>query len=364
MAVGAEIRREEFSDKFDELTESGAILGIGGVSAEGDRDLQSGYAELSVPAMENLELQLAGRFDHYSDFGNTFNPKLGLRWQPLSNLLFRASAGTGFKAPALHEQYSGDILSFESLVDGGNLVSDVPTTITGNPDLDAEESRSLNLGFVWDITPQWDLGVDGWYLKNENAVTNDPQYILDNESQFPGLVQRDGSGNLVSISSPFENIAAQKLWGIDVDTHLNWKIERAGNFRVGLVGSYLGAFKEEAVEGQGFENLAGEDGRPKFRGKATLGWVRAAYTSSLVVNYIGGYERPDVDDTIGSWTTVDTQVNWSPRVLAGGTITMGVENLFDQDPPKDPFFEGWPFINRALHNARGRFGYLRYLYQF
>ncbi len=364
MAVGAEIRREEFSDKFDDLTESGAILGVGGVSAEGDRDLQSAYAEFSVPAMENLEVQLAGRFDHYSDFGNTVNPKLGLRWQPLSNLLLRASVGTGFKAPALHELYSGDILSFESLVDSGNLVNGVPTTTTGNPDLDPEESRSLNLGFVWDITPKWDLGVDGWYLKNKNAVTNDPQYILDNESEYPGLVQRDGSGNLISISSPFENIAAQKLWGIDLDTNVNWKIERIGNFRVGLVGTYLGAFKEEAVDGEGFENLAGEDGRPKFRGKATLGWSRATYSSSLVINYIGKYKRPDVDDKIGSWTTVDTQVNWSPQFLSGGTVTFGVENVFDQDPPKDPYLEGWPFINRALHNARGRFGYLRYLYRF
>jgi iron complex outermembrane receptor protein len=364
IAVGAEIRREEFHDKFDELTESGAILGVGGVSAEGDRNLQSTYAELSVPATEDLELQLAGRFDHYSDFGNTLNPKLGFRWQPRSDFLLRASAGTGFKAPALHELYSGDIVSFESLVDDGALVTDVPTTTTGNPGLDPEESRSVNLGFVWDITQQWDLGIDGWYLKNENAVSNDPQYILDNESQYPQLVERDGSGNLVSINSPFQNIAAQKLWGLDLDTHVDWRTAHAGNFRCGIMASYLGSFKEEAVEGEGFEDLAGKDGRPRVRGQATLGWNRSTYAGNLTVNYIGGYDRPAVDDTIASWTTVDAQLNWSPQSLAGGTITLYVENVLDTEPPEDPFAEGWPFINRALHNPRGRFGYLSYNQKF
>jgi outer membrane receptor protein involved in Fe transport len=360
MAVGAEVRREEFSDKWDEQTESGAILGICGVSAEGDRNLKSAYAELSVPAMEELELQLAGRYDHYSDFGGTFNPKLGLRWQPRSDFLLRASAGTGFKAPALHELYSGDIDSFESLIDGGNLVSDIPTTITGNPNLEAEESRSLNLGFVWDITSNWDLGVDGWWLKNENAVSNDPQYIPDNEDQYADLIERDASGDLVSLTSPFQNIAAQKLLGLDIDTHVNWRTEHAGRFRFGVLASYLGSFKQEAVEGDGFESLTGKDGRPRLRGQATLSWKRAAYGANLTANHTGGYDRPAVDDSIDSWTTLDAQFNWTPQELKSGTVTLGVKNLLNEEPPEDPYFEGWPFINRALHNPRGRFIYLGY----
>lgn len=364
LAVGGEVRKEKFRDKFDELTETGAILAIGGVSAKGDRNIQSAYAELSVPATDDLELQLAGRFDHYSDFGNTYNPKVGLRWQPLSNLMLRASAGTGFKAPALHELYSGEILGFESLIDDGTPVNNVPITITGNPDLDAENSRSVNLGFVWDVTPQWDVSIDGWYIKNKDAVNNDPQYILDNEARFPGLVERDGLGNLVSIESPFQNITAQKLWGIDLETHVDWATKQVGDFRFGIMASYLGSFKEEIVEGEGFEDLAGEDGRPRVRSQGTIGWNRSVYDGALTINYISGYDRSDVNDSIGSWTTVDAQLNWSPRAIKGGTLTLGAENLFDNAPPKDPFFERWPFINRALHDPRGRFIYLRYKHEF
>jgi outer membrane receptor protein involved in Fe transport len=364
LAIGAEVRKEEFSDEFDEVTESGAILGVGGVSADGDRDSQSVFAEISIPARDDLELQLAGRFDHYSDFGDTFNPKVGLRWQPRDDLLVRASAGTGFKAPALHELYSGDVIGVDSVIDNGTLVSNVHTVTTGNPDLDAEESESVNLGFVWDITPQWDLSIDGWYLKNSDAVSNSPQYILDNEASFPDLVERDINGDLVSITSPFQNIAARRLWGIDLDTHIEWKTRQAGRFRVGVLASYLGSFEEEGVAGGGYEELAGTDGRPRLRTKTNAVWQKAAYAGSLTVNYIGGYDRRNVDDpkydAIDSWTTVDAQFSWTPPSLAGGRIVIGVKNLFDEEPPNDPFAEGWPFFNRALHNPRGRFGYLRY----
>ena len=92
-----------------------------------------------------------------------------------------SSAPVGTPQPWL---VSGDIDGFASVVDNGTLVSNVPVTTTGNEDLDHEDSRSFNLGFVWDVTPRWNIGVDAWYLKNEDAVINDPQYILDNEADF------------------------------------------------------------------------------------------------------------------------------------------------------------------------------------
>ncbi len=138
--------------------------------------------------LEELEVQLAGRYDDYSDFGNTFNPKLGLRWQPRNDLLLRLSAGTGFKAPSLQELYAGigPAPVNESVFDPvtGEVV-EVDNFKSGNPDLEAEESESYGLGLVWDITDAWDASVDYWRIKNENAVTSSPQYYVDNEDLFP-----------------------------------------------------------------------------------------------------------------------------------------------------------------------------------
>ena len=85
------------------------------------------------------------------------------------------------------------------------------------------------------------------------------------------------------------------------------------------------------------------------------------------MNYIGSYDRVlegTDNDKVGSWTTVDAQLNWSPPAVQGGKVTLGVKNLFDKEPPEDPFLEGWPFFNRALHSARGRFMYAQYGHEF
>lgn len=364
-AFGAEARKEEFSDEFDPVTESGDVLGIGGISADGDRNAQAAFVEFSIPVWQNLEVQLAGRYDHYSDFGDTFNPKLGLRWQALDNLLLRGSAGTGFKTPTLQELYSEEIFSFETVFDPatGDVV-EVPTLASGNDELDAEESDNYSLGLVWDVTNAWDISLDWWRIKNDDAVTNNPQFYVNNSNLFPGNVIRDPNGDIVVIFSPFQNVAAQKIWGLDFDTGVDWTMGRAGNFNFDVMATYLGSYEVEPVSGAGFEDVAGDDGRPEWRGQSVLGWNKADYAASLTVNYIGSYDRTDADDSVDAWTTVDGQFNWLPRSLPGGTLTLGVDNLLDKEPSEDPYFEGWPFFNRALHNPRGRFYYLRYRHQF
>lgn len=367
-AVGAEYRNEEFSDQWDPITESGAVLAVGGSSGDGDRDVGAVFAEFSVPLLTRLEFQLAGRYDDYSDFGGTFNPKLGVRWQPLPSLLLRANGGTGFKAPALHELYSGDIVASESVFDPATGdVQEVTIIASGNPALDAEESRNYGLGLVWDVTDAWNLTLDYWRIRIEDAVNNDPQFYLNNEALFADNVIRDQDGNIVTVLSPFENIAEIETWGLDLDTSFHWGAPTTGDFRLGLVGTYLGSFEREPVPGAGFEELAGKDGRPRWRGQGILSWIRADFEGSLTVNYIGGYDRRlegRGDDDVDSWTTVDAQFSWYPPPISGGKLTLGVENLFDEEPPEDPFFQGWPFLNSALHSARGRYVYLGYSHTF
>jgi len=366
LALGTEYRSEKFSDHMDDLTASGEVLGIGSWDGEGNRDVFAAYAEFSIPLMEDLEMQLAGRYDDYSDFGDTFNPKLGLRWKPMENLLMRGSAGTGFRAPSLQELYSGVTSSpvNESVYDPvtGDVV-EVDLYPSGNADLDAEESDTYNLGVVWDVTNAWDLSVDYWYIKNENAITNSAQYYVDNEVLFGDKVERE-DGEITTIYSPFQNVAAQKLWGIDLDTNVRWQVDKVGDFHLRVAGAYLGSFEQEPVSGAGFDELAGKDGHPRWRALGSLWWKKAVYDAGLTLNYVGEYTREAADDQVSDWTTVDGQFNWRPPALNGGTVTLGMDNMFDAEPPEDPYLEGWPFFNRALHSARGRFLYARYKHAF
>ncbi len=78
----------------------------------------------------------------------------------------------------------------------------------------------------------------------------------------------------------------------------------------------------------------------------------------------GDYERRSAEYQVDDWSTVDAQFGWSPAALTGGKFTLGIDNLFDEKVPEDPYLEGWPFYNRALHDARGRFFYVRYQHKF
>lgn len=61
------------------------------------------FAELNVPLLKDLNLNLAGRGDHYDDFGSAFSPKASVRWQAAPWLLVRGTLSRGFRAPSLPE---------------------------------------------------------------------------------------------------------------------------------------------------------------------------------------------------------------------------------------------------------------------
>ncbi|MET0497252.1 MAG: TonB-dependent receptor, partial [Steroidobacteraceae bacterium] len=157
MAAGSEYRKESISDVPDDQFQRGLIFGTESVSASGARDIFSAYVEVAVPLFTGLDLTAALRYDDYSDFGNTTNPKLSLRYSPIDSLAFRASWGTGFRAPSLAQIGLGPSQESRFFRDSfGCAVNPVYCTstdfnivFTGNPDLDAEESESLNVGVSW-----------------------------------------------------------------------------------------------------------------------------------------------------------------------------------------------------------------------
>ena len=106
LAFGVEYRKER---SFFEALPITAELGSLGIDPDSDtsgsRKSAAAYAELSIPVIKDLEVTLAGRYDKYSGTGDTFNPKIGVRYQPVKSLLLRGSANTGFRAPTLYEIY-------------------------------------------------------------------------------------------------------------------------------------------------------------------------------------------------------------------------------------------------------------------
>ena len=108
VAFGIEGRRESLEQTNSDALVTGDIIAYGGAFPslpEARRTVWSIFAEVNIPIMKSVQADVALRYDHYSDFGSTTNPKFTLRWQPSRELLLRGSFGTGFRAPTLSDLF-------------------------------------------------------------------------------------------------------------------------------------------------------------------------------------------------------------------------------------------------------------------
>jgi iron complex outermembrane receptor protein len=164
IAVGGVYRRE-FYDGKNTLSRIGFEENLG--RQIGRREVYSAFGELYVPifgsdnamgGFQRLDLSLSGRYDHYNDFGDTFNPKVGINWAPVEGFTLRGSYGTSFHAPALPDLYGPDTRAGYGT--GGQNPPGTINTRTGNifiaggnPKLDAERATTWSIGM--DIAPTW-----------------------------------------------------------------------------------------------------------------------------------------------------------------------------------------------------------------
>ena len=135
-AFGAEVRREDISDAPSALATAGPggvvpVLGFGSTAADAARTSWSVFAESLLPLSETLELRVAGRYDHYSDFGGDFNPAISLRWQPNDSFLIRGGWNTSFRAPSLAQVGAGTTTGVGRSTDGGRTWTATPLKTVG-----------------------------------------------------------------------------------------------------------------------------------------------------------------------------------------------------------------------------------------
>ncbi|MEM9100824.1 MAG: TonB-dependent receptor [Pseudomonadota bacterium] len=397
LATGVEFRREEFEDVSDPTIINGEVLGLGASAAQGERDAFATYAEIALPVGNQIEISAAMRYDYYDDFGDTLNPKMGIRWTPLDEILIRYSYGTGFKAPNLHELNSAEII-------GSN--SGIEFVLGGNPDLEAEESESHSLGFIFNPIPDLELSLDFWSIEADNLVSvlgtttilsnadSDGFFCLlgvnDNGNCTNGArldVSSDGiinandivvlfnaDGTVRRIQDKFVNIAGQKTNGVDVGLKLSFNLDVAEilwNNRV----VFVNTLETENFPGAGFENFEDSYQFPSLRANSMLTVKTGRVSQALTVNYVGSYDAFDIENIIeqntgqpteiDAWVVVDYKLGI--EIINGLQASFGVKNVADEDPPVDLGADPsslWPYYNQSLHNPFGRAYYAELGYQF
>lgn len=357
VAVGFEYREEELTDIRTDLNESGLIVGGSeGSSVQGYRDVRSAYLEVSVPIVEMVEVQLAARYEDYSDFGETTKPKVAIKVRPIESIQLRASYGQSFLAPNLPFLYSASSTSFSSgFLDDPLRPQDPATQIKqlggGNPNLQPEETETWYVGAAFEPSGALDgffASIDFFIFDSTDLIDRlTAQEVLDQFPADPTFVTRRAPepgaqfGQIESISVQWQNLDEQTYQGIDYAVGYSYETESFGEFRVTVEATQLLEFERDGTD------LAGTWLRPEWRGNMRLAWNYGDWAANLFVNYV--HERDDESfsgtDANGNAIQLEgidyyqSQWTFNPQVSYSGlwdtTITLGVRNVFNEAPPFD-----------------------------
>jgi iron complex outermembrane receptor protein len=361
-AMGFDLRRETFHFDSDPASTDN-IFGVGapaGLSNVG-RDIKAVFGELAVPIVKTLDMQLAARYDHYSDFGSTTNPKVGLRWEPTKQLMFRGSYSTGFHAPDFDPLYGGAANnSFNSdindplLCPGGvgtdcGIRPDINTV--SNPKLKPEKSKQVSLGMVFSPVSWMTASVDFWQLElsDKIAALSGPT-VIDQYNLYKQYVQRDPvTNNIVAINAPYLNLAGDKARGVDLNLTASFNNE-LGHWLASLDGTYLNSYKSRFLSTDPWTERVGTFGDPNFgydlhlrwKHALSLTWSQGNWSATANQTYSSGYQSEQdgygagfnpigAPARVGSYTLYNLSASYTG--YKNLTLTAGIKNLFDTKPP-------------------------------
>jgi len=328
-----------------------------------------------------LAVTVAGRYDHYSDFGTKNTPQFGVELRPLKDLLLRATYSEAFKAPSLFDLHAPQV-SFPGTVPDPLTGQDAQITVIqgGNPNLRSQTGQSHTLGFVYSnsLIPDLRLSVTHWKVSENNAIQAVPlNTIVDNPGLFPGDVVRGPPGpngqpgQIITVFDGEVNFGRIDVAGFDYSASYDWK-SQYGVWSPTIAASETYRYSSNLTPGSPSvdgTSVAQDTGNwaPRWKGTVALNWHRGAVTAHLAGRYVGRYQDYDSSREIGNFWLCDANVRvefgelLSPANTSriGTYFEAGGINILDRLPQYSNFGFGFVGYDIAQADIRGRFVYAR-----
>ncbi len=417
VALGVSVEGDSFeaaTTPYDDLVF--AATGLSPSAVAGSRNIQAVFVELDVPMSRHLDVDVSDREDRYSDFGTTNNGKVTVRFQPFRYLTFRGAASTGFRAPALFNLYSPDFLAAAT---SGNMGNNNPycspgnynaewTQATcntqglglngGNRHLTPETSQNFDFGVV--VSPVANLGItlDYYRILLKNTIGQIPaQAIYEDPDAFASDIVTNNLGTLTPtveesqycnpytaptcgyISITDQNTGRITTDGLDLSVQY-LQHTPIGTLREDLEGTAVTQFLLQQYNGGPVLNLVGwyQGGnlyQPALRWEHDLrvdwtspqgrwgGGVNDRFYSSYIDEFGTGPDNTGPQRTVGSYSVWGAYASYKP--MLGLTVLLGIQNLFDRNPPftnasQNNFAAGYDAL---FANPIGRAFYLNLKYE-
>lgn len=355
---------------------------LAGGEAYRDRTVWSAFAELVIPlfseenaapGFRSLIFNVSGRYDHYSDFGGTFNPKFAGTWSPVEDIAVRASYSTAFVAPSLNSMAKPPSIVLASTTSaalipaGGASNLPMATIQGGNPNLRPETARTYDIGL--DFTPRFLPGftasVTYYHINMKDVVAGPntglflttpayaPYYLIPTGTDSQKLAQIaafhdlgslpiEGGGAInrlgipqIVIDSRTANLGKAIVTGIDYSVQYRLDTE-IGTFLPSIAGTHGLRLDSSNPSGAPFVDLF-KNGNPRDFFTASLGYANGPVKARVAWDYLGGFPVLGVVNQtyVEPFQTINLYANYEfdgPGMLKGTSLSFNIDNLFNRKP--------------------------------
>ncbi|URD60694.1 TonB-dependent receptor [Sphingomonas sp. KRR8] len=355
--------------------------GFPGIPASSATDAKrhswAAYAEVDTDPLPNVTTTIAGRFEHFSDFGSTVNGKFAARWEFIPHYAIRGAISNGFRAPSLHQQY----FTTTSTNFIGGVPVDIATLSVGAPAAVAlgakplKPEKSVNLSFGATANPfrGLTLTADYYHIKIKDRIV------------LTETLGNGGTGNTATVQSQvttllqtlgFPTVAAARFFvngidtttkGIDLVGAYNWRMGDFGKWTVTAAYNRNKTSIDKRLAAPGalaqipnivlfgrVEGLRFTEGQPKDKivlsADGDLGPVGITARTTRYGRVVSpGSANPISDPTsltafgpddifLGRKWVTDAEIRWKPGKGGKGVeFALGANNLFDVYPDRSPF---------------------------
>ncbi|HET9277707.1 MAG TPA: TonB-dependent receptor, partial [Flavitalea sp.] len=219
-----------------------------------NRSVLCGFADLEAEFNDRFLLNMATRYEHYSDFGGNLAGKIAIRYKLFNKLSLRGSLSNGFRAPSIQQRYYSAITNGRRLIGGVQTATtrgifnnehDV-TKVFGVLPLEAEKSLNLSAGLTSTISRHIYLTIDAYWIQIRNRIVLSGAFDRANP-EVDSLLKSsslDGYRDIQQVSF-FSNAINTRTRGIDIVIHGKWKIRKAQ-----LMGSLAANFTKTRLFGE------------------------------------------------------------------------------------------------------------------
>jgi iron complex outermembrane recepter protein len=369
VAFGATFRRERYAIREGELASyingfhldqdsadvapagSSVFPGFTPADATDDHRTNVGvYADAETNLSRKFLVNLAGRFESYSDFGDQLSGKAAVRFQPSSRLTLRAAVGTGFRAPGLSQVLFGkvttNVIAGEFIDFGIFPASNPASAALGAVPLKEETSVNFSGGLA--ITPQDNITITADYFH----IEIDDRILLGatfDDSVTVELLSAAGFGTIAGVQY-FTNGLDTRTQGVDLTA--NWRLPAGRSGTLDLNGSMnwtkneitrvdplpqvlIDAGSSEPGLLDSVTAIGIEDERPDWRATLQANLTLGGFTALGRYAYFGKFSsaQPGFCDlcreNYGAKSLVDAEIGYRLRQVK---LSLGVRNLFDTYP--------------------------------